>query len=124
MPKYQKTCLLVISILIIVGLSINASAEVYGGPFDNSVATIKVDSITPDKNGQAVILEGVISALCQGDGCWLSLKDDTGDVMVDLKPYDFRIPMDSTGKKARIYGEIQTGARGALVAAISIEILE
>ncbi len=124
MPKNKKTHILIISILILVGLAIDASAKVYGGSFDNSAPTIKVGSITPDKNGQTMIIEGVISAQCQGDGCWLALKDDTGEVMVDLKPYDFRIPQGSTGKKARIYGRIKIGARGALVEAISIQVLE
>lgn len=120
----RKLSLLVVSMLILLGLPLNAFANVYGGPFDESVTTSNVSSLSPDKNGQTVTLEGVISALCKGDGCWLNLKDDTGEVMVDLKPYNFRIPKDSSGKKARIQGQVKAGEQRLSVDAISIQILE
>lgn len=124
MHKIQKQIVIAVSIMMLVGLSINAYANVYGGHFDESVTTSKVSSLTSDKNGQTVTLEGVISALCKGDGCWLNLKDDTGEVMVDLKPYDFRIPKDSSGKKAQIQGKVKASDQRVSVDAISIKVLE
>jgi uncharacterized protein YdeI (BOF family) len=124
MCKLQKQIVIVVSIMILIGLSINAYANVYGGQFDESISIDSVRSLNSEKNGQTVTLEGVISAICKGDGCWLNLKDDTGEVMVDLKPYDFRIPKGSSGKKARIQGKVKASDQRVSVDAISIKILE
>jgi uncharacterized protein YdeI (BOF family) len=65
-----------------------------------------------------------MTAQCKGDGCWFMLKDSTGEVLVDLKPYDFRTPLGIVGTKIKLNGRVNTEDSEVKVDAISIIILE
>ena len=65
-----------------------------------------------------------MTAQCKGDGCWFMLKDSTHEVLVDLKPYDFRTPLGIVGTKVRLNGRVNTEDSNVKVDAISIIILE
>ena len=124
MRIYQILSITGISMLLSLCWAVSASADVYGSPFDESIAISKVGSLSTEMSGQTITLEGSITSLCKGNGCWLNLKDDTGEVMVDLKPYDFRIPKDSLGRDAQVQGKVKVNNLGPSVDAISIKILE
>ncbi len=48
--------------------------------------------------------EGVVSAVCQGSGCWMTLKSGDTSVRVTFKNYGFFVPIDSAGATAVLEG--------------------
>lgn len=62
--------------------------------------------VTEDRVGQTVAVEARVDAQCPARGCWLRLKDDAGDVMVDLAPGKLELGEDKVGQKARVTGEV------------------
>lgn len=52
-----------------------------------------------------VVVKGVISEVCQKQGCWMTLKNTAGeDMMVMMKDHKFLLPKDASGKTAIVYG--------------------
>ena len=62
--------------------------------------------VTEDKVEQAVAVEAKVDQQCPARGCWLRLKDDAGDVMVDLAPSKLELAEDKVGQRARVTGEV------------------
>jgi len=56
--------------------------------------------------GKAVAIEGTIAKECQGRGCWFLLDDGNASIFVDLKANNFTIPLNVTGSKAKVYGNV------------------
>jgi hypothetical protein len=55
---------------------------------------------------KAVQIEGKIIKECPGRGCWMVLDDGTGNVLVDLKPNNFTMPLNLVGNMAKAYGTV------------------
>jgi hypothetical protein len=54
---------------------------------------------------QPVKFEAEIAEVCQMKGCWMTLKDETGQsVRVTFKDYGFFVPKDASGLKVIIEG--------------------
>ncbi len=61
-------------------------------------------------DGKDVAIEAVANDVCSKKGCWMTLSSDAaGDetVRVTFKDYGFFVPLDSTGKKARLQGTFE-----------------
>jgi hypothetical protein len=56
--------------------------------------------------GKAVAIEGEIVKECPSRGCWFVLDDETGSLLVDIKPNNFTIPLELVGSKAKVYGNV------------------
>lgn len=56
--------------------------------------------------GKSIVAEGTIAKECQGRGCWLLLVDGNSSIFVDLSPNRFTIPLNMTGSKAKVYGNV------------------
>lgn len=67
-----------------------------------------------------VNIQGTILAQCSS-GCWFFLKDDTGQILVDLAPNHFTIPMKS-GKKVIVRGTLSEGKGSVKIIGKSVEI--
>ncbi|MBI5100749.1 MAG: DNA-binding protein [Nitrospirae bacterium] len=107
-----------------VALSLAAcSAEKYGAGVDKKIAQVKVKDIFLDSNpvGKKVTLKGRISSQCGSNGCWFVLKDDTGQIFINLGPNNMTLPprMDKeakvTGTVYPAQGELQVAAEGVEV---------
>lgn len=61
------------------------------------------------KDGQVVLVEGVIRRACEQRGCWMELapKDGGDGVRVTFKDYGFFVPTDSAGAQARVAGTLK-----------------
>ena len=61
------------------------------------------------KDGQVVLVEGVIRRACQQRGCWMELapKDGGDGVRVTFKDHGFFVPTDSAGAQARVAGTLK-----------------
>ena len=103
-----------------------ANTNQYGAKFNDTVPLKSISYLLESEeiNGKIFSFQGKIIAQCKGDGCWFMLKDNTSEVMVDLKPYDFRTPMGIVGRKIKLNGRVNTEKGKVKVDAISIIILE
>lgn len=54
----------------------------------------------------AVSIEGNITQECGMRGCWLTVDDGSGVLLVDLKPNNFTIPLNQEGNTAKVYGNV------------------
>jgi Domain of unknown function (DUF4920) len=65
--------------------------------------------LSAPKDGQVVLVEGVIRRACEHKGCWMELAPTGGGegVRVTFKDYGFFVPTDSAGAVARVAGTIK-----------------
>ena len=126
MTKIKKYIVIVSLIVFFPVGSIDASTQQYGSQYDDSITLKPISFIfeSADIDGKIFSFQGAISAQCKGDGCWFILKDNTGEVLVDLKPYDFRTPLGIVGSKAKLNGRVNTKDGKVKVDAISIILLK
>jgi hypothetical protein len=57
-------------------------------------------------SGKGVSIEGNITSECPMRGCKVTINDTTGDLLVDLAPNNFTIPLNLVGHKAKVYGNV------------------
>lgn len=55
---------------------------------------------------KTVRVSGKVSAVCQGQGCWLELGDEAGAAHVKLKGHSFFVPKDASGKQAEVEARV------------------
>ena len=124
-PLKKYIIILSLFFLIPIGFS-GANADQYGSKYDDTIPLKPISYIyeSADINGKIFSFQGTITAQCQGDACWFKLKDDTSEVLVDLKPYDFRTPLGIVGKKVKLNGQVNTTDGKIKVDAISVMIVE
>lgn len=56
--------------------------------------------------GKGVTIEGKITQECGMRGCWITVDDGTGVLLVDLKPNNFTIPLNQVGNHVIVYGNV------------------
>jgi hypothetical protein len=79
----------------------------FGEPIDKegAISLSEVISRFSEQDSFAVKISGVIDAVCQKKGCWMTMMiNDDEEMMVKFKDYDFFIPMDVAGKEVIIDG--------------------
>jgi hypothetical protein len=59
-----------------------------------------------DYLGKGVTVEGKITQECPMRGCWITVDDGTGTLLVDLYPNNFTIPLNQVGNTAKVYGNV------------------
>lgn len=57
-----------------------------------------------EKKEMAVKLKGVVTEVCQMEGCWIKVKSSNGDMMVKMKDHKFTVPVILNGKTIVIDG--------------------
>ena len=122
-----KKYIMIFSLFLLFPISFSeANTNQYGSKFDDTIPLKQISYIfeSADINGKIFSFQGIMTAQCEGDGCWFMLKDSTGEVLVDLKPYDFRTPLGIVGTKVKLNGRVNTEVSKVKVDAISIIILE
>ncbi len=94
----------------VVGLAIllcMVCAAVQAVQFDYENVTIKeVLDNSSAYSSKGVAIEGNITSECPMRGCKLKVNDTTGDLLVDLAPNNFTIPLNLVGHKAKVYGNV------------------
>lgn len=119
----MKTTIGIFAVLLVTFALAGCSAERYGAGIDKGIAHIKVKDIILDRSyvGKTVTLEGSIASQCGSNGCWFVLRDDTGQVFVNLAPNNMTIPprmnklAKVTGTVYPVQGELQIIASGVEV---------
>ena len=59
-----------------------------------------------DYLGKGVTIEGKIAQECPMRGCWITVDDGTGILLVELSPNGFTIPLNQVGNTAKVYGNV------------------
>lgn len=119
--------IMIFSLLISLSVSsVEADANQYGSPYDDTIPVKPISFIFENAgaNGKVFSFQGVVTAQCKNDGCWFKLKDNTREVQIDLKPYDFKTPLGIAGKKVKVNGRVTAQGGNVKVDAISVIILE
>lgn len=81
----------------------------FGSPFALADAQPLAQAVSSLDGSATVQVSGEVTSVCQAKGCWMVIKDhETDDVMarVLMKDHAFSVPMDGTGKKALVEGEL------------------
>ena len=58
-------------------------------------------------------IQGKVENVCQGEGCWLTFKNDSNEFLIDTKE-KFSMPKDCKGKTAIAKGKFITGEEGEI----------
>ena len=97
--------------------------EKYGSGVDPSASNVKVKDVFLKREllGQKVTLEGEIVSQCQSNGCWFFLKDDTGQIYIDLSTNNFSLP-SMPNKKVVASGTVATSKKNILLVATGVEV--
>lgn len=70
------------------------------------VPTVCTGCVTEERLGQRVRVEAGVVQQCPARGCWLKLKDDAGEVMVDLAPAKLELAEERVGQQAGVTGTV------------------
>jgi hypothetical protein len=62
--------------------------------------------VTEERLGQTVAVEAEVVQQCPARGCWFRMKDDAGEVMVDLSPKKLELTGDRVGQRATVTGRV------------------
>lgn len=68
-----------------------------------------LDSLLKDPgkySAQIVRTEGVVSAVCQGMGCWMEIVDTQGQAHIKMAGHSFFVPKHASGHRAVIQGKV------------------
>lgn len=126
MTQLKKSMAISSFIIFFSIISTWAETNQYGSTFNDTISLKPISIIfdSADIDGNVLSFQGAITAVCKNDGCWFKFKDDSGEVLVDLKPYDFRLPEEIVGREVKLNGRVNTKGGKTKVDAISVIILE
>lgn len=124
----KKTILIALGIILSIILTVtffgysSDKTEKYGSGVDKTATEVKVkDIFLRNLQGITVTLEGKIVSQCGSNGCWFVLRDDTGQIFINLAPSNLTLPprMNMTAKVTGIVnvieGQFQVFAHGVEV---------
>ncbi len=107
----KKLLSITVWVIAIILLSIPAmaqkKAQQYGEKVDvkKAITVSQLLKVLAGKGEAAVVVKGIITEVCQAEGCWLKLKNDKGEpLFVKIKDHAFLLPKDIAGKKATVSG--------------------
>lgn len=88
------------------GSSAAAEPASIGEPVTGDVPPACSQCLSDEKVGQTVAIEGDIIQQCPASGCWFRMKDDMGEIFVDLAPAKLRLTENREGQHAKVTGRI------------------
>lgn len=108
MNKLIKTMALAAFALTFTVSVMAQKGKAYGKKFkaDKAIAVTELSQKMGDQSKlENIVLVGEISEVCQAEGCWMKMKNETGeDVFIKFKDHAFLIPKDLAGHKAFVHG--------------------
>lgn len=57
-------------------------------------------------DNKVVATSGTVFAVCQSQGCWMEIKDESTEAHVKLAGHKFFVPKTSSGHKARVQARV------------------
>ncbi len=71
-----------------------------------AVGELSISALSEDSVGETVAVRGEVVQQCPAVGCWIRLRDETGELFVDLKPGSLELSEKRVGQQARISGRL------------------
>lgn len=90
-----------------------ATASKVGEPISAGAPVVALADVmkNPDAyKGKSFVTSGTVTAVCQEMGCWMEIKDASGEAHVKMAGEKFYVPKTSAGHKARVQGTIVDAA--------------
>ena len=76
-----------------------------GSPIEKTVATASLSDVATNPaafTGKQFATTGTVTAVCQHMGCWMEIKDDSGEAHIKMAGHGFFVPKTASGRKARV----------------------
>jgi len=80
--------------------------------FGSQENVVKESSLTitevlkPVNYDRPVKVSGVVTKVCQTEGCWMAVGDDKSKIRVMFNEGKFTVPLNSSGKKVKMEGKV------------------
>lgn len=58
-------------------------------------------------DGKTVRIEGIVTGVCKGSGCWFRVKGDKREILVKDPDHKILVPRDCEGRHAVVQGVVQ-----------------
>lgn len=88
------------------GNSAAAEPATLGEPVKGDIPLACSQCLSNEKVGQTVAIEGDIIQQCPASGCWFRMKDDVGEIFVDLAPAKLHLTEKREGQHAKVTGRV------------------
>jgi len=82
----------------------NAPALSFGQPI-SSKDSVSLADLARDPSAwssKTLVTSGTVVSVCPNMGCWMVIEDQGVQAMVRMDNHSFRVPKDSSGKRARV----------------------
>jgi len=76
-----------------------------GTPIEASAEKVALADVAKNPSafvGKKFATTGTVTAVCQHMGCWMEIKDDSGEAHIKMAGHAFFVPKTASGRKARI----------------------
>jgi hypothetical protein len=76
-----------------------------GAPIEASAQKATLTEVAKNPNafvGKTFATTGTVTAVCQHRGCWMEIKDDSGEAHIKMAGHSFFVPKTASGRKARV----------------------
>jgi hypothetical protein len=86
-----------------------SGSQLLGAPISPATPSVALASIAKDPKtyeNKVVTTSGTVTAVCQHMGCWMEMKDDSGEAHVKLAGHTFFVPKDASGRHARVEAKV------------------
>jgi hypothetical protein len=102
-------------VLALAACQSNSKTNAFGEKFETKGSVDFKSAIASYEAGKdsTYTITGTIENICQGEGCWLSFKNDSNEFVVNTHE-KFKMPKDSKGKKATAKGKFTKTEDGEL----------
>lgn len=83
-----------------------------GSPIEASAEKVSLTDVAKNPNafvGKKFATTGTVTAVCQHRGCWMEIKDDSGEAHIKMAGHGFFVPRTASGKKARVLASLVKG---------------
>jgi hypothetical protein len=81
------------------------SALHLGTPIEASAPRVALSDVAKNPSafvGKRFATTGTVTAVCQHMGCWMEIKDDSGEAHIKMAGHAFFVPKTAAGHKARV----------------------
>lgn len=76
-----------------------------GAPIEASTEKVSLTDVAKNPTafvGKKFTTTGTVSAVCQHMGCWMEIKDDSGEAHIKMAGHAFFVPKTASGRKAKV----------------------
>ena len=76
-----------------------------GTPIEASAEKVALTDVAKNPSafvGKKFATTGTVTAVCQHMGCWMEIKDDSGEAHIRMAGHAFFVPKTASGRKARV----------------------